>query len=121
VLQNSTHFGHFKGRDIKFGTVSQYLQLLQLSQPPHGAPDGGSGGGGVVPSSSSYNDPAVLVTASPDTNDLPLHLVLATEGASVLRVLGDFHLLDGLPEAGAVPGAVLAGDSNLLGSLGHLE
>ena len=35
-------------------------------------------------------------------------------------MLGDLHLLDGLPEAGAIPGAVLAGDPNLLGTLGHL-
>lgn len=34
-------------------------------------------------------------------------------------MLGDLHLLDGLPEAGAIPGAVLAGDPNLLGALGH--
>ena len=103
------------------GTGSHNLQLLELSQPPHGAPDGGSGGGGVVPSSSSNDHTAILITASPDANNLPLHLVLSTEGACVLGMLGDFHLLDGLPKAGAVPGAVLAGDPNLLGSLGHCE
>ena len=48
-----------------------------------------------------------------------LHLILATEGAAVLAVLGDLHLLDGLPQASSVPGAVLAGDPNLLGALGH--
>ena len=47
------------------------------------------------------------------------HLVLSTEGAVVFAVLGDLHLLDGLPQAGSVPGAVLAGDPNLLGALGH--
>jgi len=57
----------------------------------------------------------------PDPNNLSLHLVLSTEGASVLSMLGDFHLLDGLPEAGAVSGAVLASDSNLLGALSHGE
>ena len=34
-------------------------------------------------------------------------------------MLGDLHLLDGLPQASSVPGAVLAGDPNLLGALGH--
>ena len=34
-------------------------------------------------------------------------------------MLRDLHLLDGFPQAGSVPGAVLAGDPNLLGSLGH--
>ena len=50
---------------------------------------------------------------------LSLHLVLSAEGASVLAVLRDFHLLDGLPQAGTVSGSILSGDSNLLGSLGH--
>ena len=34
-------------------------------------------------------------------------------------MLRDLHLLDGFPQAGSVPGAVLAGDPNLLGALGH--
>ncbi len=33
-------------------------------------------------------------------------------------MLGDFHLLDGLTQRGAVTGAVLADDSDLLGALG---
>ena len=48
-----------------------------------------------------------------------LHLVLATEGAAVLAVLGDLHLLDGLPQAGTITGSILAGDSDLLSPLGH--
>ena len=83
-------------------------------------PDGGRGGGGVSVGTSSHLDSAVLVVAEPDASGLPLHLVLATEGAQVLRVLRDLHLLDGFPQAGSVPGAVLAGDPNLLCSLGHL-
>merc|ERR1711936_1313170 len=52
---------------------------------------------------------------------LPLHLVLATEGAQVFRVLRDLHLLDSLPQGSTIPGAVLSGDSNLLGTLRHLR
>ena len=43
---------------------------------------------------------------------------LSAEGAGVFAVLGDFHLLDGLPEGGTIPGTVLAHDANLLGTLG---
>ena len=50
---------------------------------------------------------------------LSLHLILSAERAQELAVLRDFHLLDGFPQAGAVPGAVLAGDPNLLGAFGH--
>ena len=57
----------------------------------------------------------------PDASGLPPHLVLAAEGAGVLGVLGDLHLLHGLPQGGSVPGAVLTGDSDLLGALGHLK
>ena len=34
-------------------------------------------------------------------------------------MLRDLHLLDGFPQAGSVPGAVLAGDPDLLRALGH--
>ena len=57
----------------------------------------------------------------PDASGLPPHLVLAAEGAGVLGVLGDLHLLHGLPQGGSVPGAVFTGDSDLLGALGHLK
>ena len=50
---------------------------------------------------------------------LSLHLVLATESAQVLAVLGNFHLLDSLPQTGTISGSVLSGDSDLLCSLGH--
>merc|ERR1719411_376125 len=49
-----------------------------------------------------------------------LRLILSAERAAVLAVLRDLHFLDGFPQAGSVPGAVLAGDPNLLCSLGHL-
>ena len=41
--------------------------------------------------------------AEPDAGGHPLHLVLAAEGAGVLRVLRDLHLLHSLPQGGAVP------------------
>ena len=100
------------------------------------APDGRCGGGGVSVGTSSHLDPAVLVVAEPDAGGHPLHLVLAAEGAGVLRVLRDLHLLHSLPQGGAVPrfsndfwtlhrgflpGAILSGDSDLLGALGHLK
>ena len=66
-------------------------------------PDGGRGGGGVSVGTSSHLDSAVLVVAEPDASGLPLHLVLATEGAQVLRVLRDLHLLDGLPQGSTIP------------------
>ena len=50
---------------------------------------------------------------------LSLHLVLSAEGAVVFAVLGDFHLLDSLPQAGTITGTILSGDSDLLGSLSH--
>ena len=61
----------------------------------------------------TYLDPAVLVVALPDAGGLPLHLVLTAEGAGVLGVLRDLHLLHSLPQARAVPGQGLV-------RLGHL-
>jgi len=46
----------------------------------------------------------------------PTHL--AAEGASVLAVLGDFHLLDHLTQGGTITGTIFTNDSNLLGALG---
>lgn len=66
-------------------------------------PDGGRSGGGVSVGTSSHLDSAILVVAEPDAGGLPLHLVLATEGAQVLRVLRDLHLLDGLPQGSTIP------------------
>merc|ERR1719213_619669 len=79
------------------------LSLLQLPQPPDGGPDAGRGHSGVVIGSSSNVDPAVLVVTEPHSNSLYL------------------HLLDGFPQAGSVPSAVLPGDPNLLGAFGHPE
>ena len=49
---------------------------------------------------------------------MTLHAVLSAEGAGVLRVLRDFHLLDGLSEGGAIASAVLADNTDLLSALG---
>ena len=43
------------------------------------------------------------VTTSWTYSMLPLHVLLAAEGAAVLGVLGDFHLLHGLTERSTIP------------------
>jgi len=43
---------------------------------------------------------------------------LSAEGASVLGVLRDLHLLDGLSEGGAIPSSVLSDNTDLLSALG---
>lgn len=43
---------------------------------------------------------------------------LSAERASVLAVLGDFHLLDHLTQRGTITGTIFTNDSNLLGALG---
>ena len=48
----------------------------------------------------------------------PSHSHLPAEVAEELPVLRDLHLLDGLPEGGAVASPVLAHDPNLLRALG---
>lgn len=45
---------------------------------------------------------AVARLAVPDTNRVTLDSGLSAEGAGVLGVLGNFHLLDGLSERGTV-------------------
>jgi hypothetical protein len=44
---------------------------------------------------------------------------LATEKACILGMLGDFNLLDLLADGSSITGAVLAGHSYLLCTLGH--
>lgn len=43
---------------------------------------------------------------------------LATERASVLRMLGDFNFLHHLPQRGAVTRSIFTNDPHLLGALG---
>lgn len=50
----------------------------------------------------NLRDGAVAGLAVPDTNRVTLDSGLSAEGARVLGVLGDFHLLDGLSERGTV-------------------
>jgi len=57
--------------------------------------------------------------AVPDAGRHALDRVLATEDARVRRVLRDLHLFDSLPQRGAIPHTVLAGDASLLGPLVH--
>lgn len=60
----------------------------------------------------------VAALAVPNAHSTPLHRILAAEGAGVAGVLRDFHLLDLLPQGGAIASAVLAGHTNLLRALG---
>ena len=94
------------------------LQILRLSQSPDGRSDGGSGRSREGVGSAGDGDAAVLDITIPDADGLPLHGLLAAEGAQELRVLRDFHLLDGLAEGGAITGAVLADNSDLLRAFG---
>ncbi len=71
----------------------------EIIQPP----DWSGGSGGIVPGASGHRNPAVLCAALPDADNLALHVLLATEGAHVLRVLRDLHLLHSLTQGGAVP------------------
>ena len=94
------------------------LQLLHFPEPPDGGSGGDGGGGGVGPGSSGHGDSAVLVLAGPNADGLPLHGLFAAEGTRKLGVLSHLHLLDGLPQRGAVPCPVLANHAGLLRPLG---
>lgn len=63
----------------------------------------------------------VAARAVPDADGLPLDLVLAAEGAAVLCVLRDLHLLHDFPKGRTIARAVLAGDAHLLRALVHLR
>lgn len=63
----------------------------------------------------------VAARAIPDSDGLPLDLILAAEGAVVLRVLRDLHLLHDFPERRTIARAVLAGDAHLLRALVNLR
>ena len=93
------------------------LLFLGFTQTTDGGSHGGGGGGGVHPSATGDGPLAAL--AGPDAHNGALHGVLAAEGASVLAVLGDFHLLDHLTQGGTITGTIFTNDSNLLGALGH--
>ncbi len=97
------------------------MEIILIILTSDGGPDGSRGRCRVGPGTSGDLDSAVLRVAAPDANSLTLHVVLSAECADIFGVLGDFHLLDGLTHRGAVTGAVLADDSDLLGALGHVS
>ena len=117
--------------DVKFSFILNKLRKgggfdsaesigSQLPQTADGGPDRGGGGGGVSPGTSGDLDAAVLGAAVPDADGVTLHAVLSAEGAGVLCVLGDFHLLDGFSEGGTIASTILADNTELLSALGHV-
>lgn len=92
------------------------LCLLHFTETAHSAAYCG-GDRRAVDVSSAGND-LLAAAATPDASSMTLHGLLATEGASVLGMLGNFHLLDGLTKRSTITGTVLAGDSNLFRALG---
>lgn len=92
------------------------LNFSNLPQSPNGRSDGSGRRGTEGVGTTGVR--LVAGFASPDTNVGSLDGDLATVRARVSSVLGDFHLLDGLPEGGTVTGTVFTGDTDLLCSLG---
>lgn len=92
------------------------LTLCLLPQPSDGAPNrhGTCGVQGVGTTSLDF----AAVLASPNTNRLPLHCILATELAEILAVLCNLHFLNLLTQTGTISGTILADNANLLRALG---
>lgn len=63
---------------------------------------------------SSASDDSFASLATPDADTSTFHCIFATEAAGVLSVLGDFNLLDHLPERGTITSTVLSYNSDLL-------
>ena len=84
---------------------------LGLSQSLDGSL-GSDGSRGAQHVSTTSHD-LLASQALPDTGGLSLHGVLSAEGAAVLGVLGDFHLLDDLSERSTVSGTVFTANSDL--------
>ena len=111
----------------KKGSVCLFLQHLcvnyldglnlHLLQTRDGAPNSDSRRG--VENVGSSGDGLLALLAVPDSGDGPLDGVFTAEGAVVLAVLGDLHLLDELSEGGSVAGSVLSRDSDLFRALSH--
>lgn len=57
---------------------------------------------GEWPLRCNLRNSALARLAVPDTNRVALDASLSAEGADVLGVLGDFHLLHGLSEGGTI-------------------
>merc|ERR1719158_40141 len=95
-----------------------FLNLGNLPQSSQGGShSGGSGGGNDVGAAS---DGALAGLAVPDAGGVAADGGLAAEGAGVLGVLRNLHLLDLLTQGGTVASTVLAGHADLLRALGHL-
>ncbi len=90
--------GMDKKQDLGAGQTSR-IRNTEIIQ----SPDWSGGSGGIIPGASGHRDPAVLCATLPDADNLSLHVLLAAEGAHVLRVLRDLHLLHSLTQGGAVP------------------
>ena len=91
--------------------------LHLLSQAADGAANCDRG-----PSVEGVGSPCLCLVAGlalPDANSLALHGVLAAEAAEVAGMLADLDLLDLLPQAGSISGAILAHNPDLLCAFGH--
>lgn len=81
---------------------STLLNLSNLPQSSQGRSHGGGSGGGDGVSTTSNG--ALARLAVPDAGSVSSDGGLAAEGAGVLGVLGDFHLLHLLSERGTITG-----------------
>lgn len=99
-----------------------YLDCLSLIELPESTNSGSNGrrsSSANSPRTSSHSFRASL--ALPDADGLALDGVFSAEGAGVLCVLGDFHLLDCFTQRGTVADTVLSGHADFLGAFGHLK
>lgn len=94
------------------------LSVLQLLQTGDGRADSRGSRGAELPAASS--DLLLASTARPDSSGLSSDGVLSAERASVGGMGRDLESLGDLSERGTITGTVLTGDTDLLGSLGHL-
>jgi len=103
---------------ISLATDSLNCLSLHLAKTSDSAPRRNGRGCAQLVCSSCNNLTAAL--AVPDACTRTLHGILPAECAPVCGVLRDLNLSEELTERGAVTGAVLARDSNLLSALAHL-
>jgi hypothetical protein len=92
---------------------------LKTTQTGNITSDSDRGSSAECVTSSRDDFPARL--ALPDPGALSLDIVLSAKDAAVSRVLRDLDLAQQFTEGTTVPGSVLSGDSDLLGSLAHFE
>merc|ERR1740130_1171632 len=99
--------------------LSVVFHVVDLLQAVDGGLHSGCSSGSKLPSPARDLLAAGLCLALEDTARRAPDAVLAAEHAVVLGALQDLIALDNLPQRGAIARAVLAGDSDLLGVLGH--